>query len=84
MGNTTYVSVRDLSLVEDAKFGEWDRSLHRLLVPLLFRIDSDRPFNCQPEHMYWFSAGVAVHPDGSGEYGGYSRLWLHGPCDTEV
>jgi len=66
MVDTTYVSNVDLSLVKDAQFSKWNYSLHRLLVPLLFRLNRDRSFNRQPEHMYWVPASVAFHPDGLG------------------
>lgn len=73
MANTTYVSAADLFLVGGVHFSElWDHSLYRLLVPLLFLSDRDRSLDCQPEHVYRFSASIAFHPDDFGECGACS------------
>jgi len=84
MANTTFVSVVDLSLAEEAKSDERNHSLYRQSLPLLFSCNRDRSFDRQPEHMYRFSASVAFHPDDSWECGAYPNYHPPGLHDTKM
>ena len=41
---------------------------------MLFRLNRDRPFNCQLEHMYRIPASAAFHSDDLGERSAYSDI----------
>ena len=78
MANTTYVSAVNPFLVEDVEFNEHNHSIYRLFVPLLLRLNRDRSFDYQPEHMHWVSASVAIHSDDRWECGAFLNFYPPG------